>query len=615
MHATAKLVSVLLIGTIGAGLRLQAQASAPADANPLERAGVAFRAGSAAQQAGRIEEARSRFAEAVRLAPAIAEAHQALGAVLLELDRPADAIAELEAALKLKPEDSAIETDLALAYSGAGQPASAIPYFQAVYELSLQPGQPGVGAAFCESYARALAAMGKREEAISLFRAAEERGGAGPDLDDAIGSLYVQLGNWNEARSEFERAIAADAKFAPARIHLGILLRQQHDLAASVSALNAAVELDPANSLAQLEYGRSLAAAGKDEDALPHLQQATQLQPDPSGSEADLAMALQRLGREQDAVPWFQKAIEREPHNPGALTNLGLALTMTGKAKEALSYFQRALAESPKDAVIEKDLGVAHVQLSAFDEAIGDFQAALALDPNDPQLHYDLGLVYKFKDRMEDAIAELSRAGQMDPTLQDPPYTLGILYMQMGKLDDAAADSRRRSFFAPTTATRGPYWAARSSRTRGSTKPERHWRRLFHCFPASRGRASRWQPSSPIRPAPRLRQQRPARRRAMRRKPDSFAGMPGTFAPKPPSIAARERSFLGALETARRRPLPSMPVTNCCLRASSQMQWSATRNRSPPIQPLPKRTASLPWPMSGRDAPPRPPRNATRRHL
>lgn len=444
-----------LIALAALGLSTAIGAQSP-DANALKRADAAFHAGYAAQQAGQLDLARAKFAEAAKLAPYVPEAHQALGAVLLELEKPSEAAAELETALRLKRADPGIESDLAFAYAKAGEPAKAIPHFQSVYALAAQPGGPRVESAFCEAYARALASQDRQEDAIVLFRAAEERDSSRPDLDDAIGSLYAQLSEWSEARSAFERAIATDSRFVPSRIHLGILLRGQNDLPSSIAALSTAIELEPANAAAQLEYARSLAAAGRDEEALPHFERAAGLDHNLSGTQLELGMALQRLGRQQDAIPWFERTIDREPHNAGALTNLALALTLTGKAKEALPYFDRALKADPKNAVVEKDLGVAHLQLSAFDEAIADFQAALALDPNDPQLHYDLGLAYKFKDRMEDAVAELSRAGQMDPSLQDSPYTLGILYMQMGKLDDAAAELKKAVDLRPDN---GDAWA------------------------------------------------------------------------------------------------------------------------------------------------------------
>jgi tetratricopeptide (TPR) repeat protein len=437
-------------------LSFTAQTPSPRKTEQLKRADVAFHAGYDALQSGNLELARAKFAEASHLAPRIPEAHEALGAVLVELGRPAEAVEELEAASKLKPGDQGIETNLALAYVKADLNAKAIPHFSAAFNLSQQSGHPPADGAFCEAYARALAATGKLTEAIEMFRAASKRGGARADIWDAIGSLDAQLGKWDEARSQFELALTTDSSCVLARIHLGVLLLHERDFPAAVDALEKAVKQEPANALAQFEYGRALEAVGQDDVAVPCLQEAVKLNPELAEAPNELAMALQRLGRQQEAVPWFQKAIEREPHNVSALTNLGLALTMTGKAKESLEIFHLALAETTKDAVIYKDMGVAHVQLSAFDEAISDFRAAMAIDPNDPQIHYDLGLAYKFKDRANDAIAELTRAGELDPTLPDPPYTLGILYMQIGRLDLAAIELKRAVTLRPDN---GDAWA------------------------------------------------------------------------------------------------------------------------------------------------------------
>ncbi len=364
-----------------------AQSPAPQEPDTLNRADAAFHAGYAAMQTGNLEQARVQFALAASLAPQIPEGHEALGEVLMELDKPTDAIPELEAALQLRPGDQGMEANLGLAYAKAGQPEKAIPQFSAAFLASQQPGAQPVDADFCQAYARALAATGKQDDAIRMFQAAVDRGVATASIFDAIGSLFAQSGNWSEARPQFEHAISIDNTYVPARIHLGIVQRQQHDLNAALVSLQAAITLDPGNALAQSEYGRTLEAAGKDEAATPYLEQAIKLNPDLPGVQNELAMALQRLGRQQDAIPWFQEAIKREPRNGSALTNLGLALTLTGKAKEGLVCFQRARDIGPPDATLLKDQGVAHVQLSAFDEAIADFQAALLLDSNDPQLH------------------------------------------------------------------------------------------------------------------------------------------------------------------------------------------------------------------------------------
>lgn len=434
------------------------QTSGPKAGNTaaIRDADAAFHRGFAASEAGRLEEARAQFAEAVRLAPQIAEGHDALGSVLIALGRAAEAIPELEKAAKQKPHDPTVEGDLARAYTGAGQGTKAIPHFEAALKLAKDP----ENAEFYDSYARALDTAGRRDEALKEFAAEEKLTGPTGEVDDAIGTVYAQMRRWPEAKAAFKRAIEESASESP-RIHLSVVLRQEHDFDGALKVMEPAVggsapsaETYPAEAWA--EYGRVLAAMGQDESAAHALEQALKENAALPGVAGELAMSLQRLGRQEDAIPWFKKALESEPRNGDLLANLGLAMTLTGKAKDALPYLARAAAADPRSATAIKDRGVAHIQLSAFDEAIADFKAAMALDPNDPQLHYDLGLAYKFKDRMDEAAAELAKAGEMDPQLEDPPYTLGILYMQLGKLDDAVIQLKKAVALRPDD---GNAWA------------------------------------------------------------------------------------------------------------------------------------------------------------
>lgn len=440
------------------GLTLSAPGQTPTsdEAAAVKRADEAFHAGYAAHEAGNLELARDKFAEVVRLAPSIAEGHEALGSVLVELGKPIDGAKEFEAAAKIKPGDENIESNLALAYHQAGEEADAIPHFAAALSLADQSGQPSLKASFYDAYGQALAATGKPDQAVLQFVAEEAISGPNSNLEDAIGSLDAQQGLWQDAQQHFEHALSLDTANVRARIHLGVLYRTQKDLISALNTLSSVVTLEPPSAAGLMEYGRTLAAAGKDEDALQQFGAALKVDPSVPQAQLEMGMALQRLGRQQEAIPWFEQAVEREPNNPAALTNLGLALTLSGRGKDALDYFKRAQAASPKDAVVYKDLGVCHIQLSAFDEAIGDFEKALSLDADDPQLHYDLGLAYKFKDRPEDAIRELSKAGALDPKLPDPPYTLGILYMQLGRLDDAIVELKKAVALRPEN---GDAWA------------------------------------------------------------------------------------------------------------------------------------------------------------
>src|ERR1700723_3538271 len=113
---------------------LAAQPPAQQMPDAFKQADQAFHAGYAALQAGNLAEARAQFAQAARLAPQIPEGHLALGEVLTELGKAAEAVPELQAALNLRPGDQAIEANLAQAYAKAGDPANALLQFGAAYQ-------------------------------------------------------------------------------------------------------------------------------------------------------------------------------------------------------------------------------------------------------------------------------------------------------------------------------------------------------------------------------------------------------------------------------------------------------------------------------------------------
>ena len=235
--------------------------------DPLKRADAAFHAGYAAQRSGDLEQAREKFGEVVKLAPRIAEGHEALGALLLEMNRAPEAIAELETAARLKPGDAGNEANLALAYAAAGEAAKAIPHFEQA--LRGKGGSPSgqAGARLLDAYARSLAAVGNVDAAIAQLAAEERIAGERADLEDAIGSLYAQQKQWDAARKRFEHAVELDGTLAIARVHLGVVLREQGDLSGSLMTLEAVAKGDPPDARAEFEYGRTLAAAGRDDEA------------------------------------------------------------------------------------------------------------------------------------------------------------------------------------------------------------------------------------------------------------------------------------------------------------------------------------------------------------
>lgn len=144
------------------------------------------------------------FREAVHQAPDLAEAHQFLGAALLDVDLE-EAQKELSLALQIRPA-----------------------YFEALYN-------------------RGLAAARKRQydDAIRDLREAERLNPEETKCHDSLGAAYGMKGDYAGAIAEFREAVRLKPEWALAQYHLGSALRLSGDMEGAKAAYAEAQQLDP----------------------------------------------------------------------------------------------------------------------------------------------------------------------------------------------------------------------------------------------------------------------------------------------------------------------------------------------------------------------------------
>lgn len=409
-------------------------AQVPSDS--LKLADADYREGVAALNRNDLPTAHAKFAEVVRLAPSAEQGHSALGAVLEREGQLPAAIAELQKALAIKPDDASAQLNLAAAYKQTGAAAKAVPlYAQAV--ASAHSGNHPVAASVLADYARALAATGQGTAAIGRMKEAVAAQPGNAQQHDDLGTLYAQAQDWPHAEREYSEAIRLRPALAAAHLHLGFVLHAEQKPDAAQEWL-AAYKLDEGNASVALMVGKALADAGQDEQALPILSHAHELAPRSTGASYQLALVLQRENDVEQAISLLKSVVEAEPDNADALINLGLALSQAHEARDSVPFLERAIRLKPDNATAHQNLAAAYLQVNETEAAIVELQAALKLSPDSPQLHYNLGAAYKFEDDAAHAIPELEAAAKLDPAAYEPQYLLGVLYMQQARYDEAA---------------------------------------------------------------------------------------------------------------------------------------------------------------------------------
>ena len=259
-----------------------------------------------------------------------------------------------------------------------------------------------------------------------------------------LGYVYTALKQFDEARPEFERAIAIDPKMAEAQLNLGILLLER-DPKSAVAPLTKAVELLPAQSRprfllgAALENNGDLTAAANSYEGAAHLDSS-----DPE-SLIHLGNIYLTLKRDPEAETKFRAALQIEPQSPPAL--LGLAKSLeTQKKPEASEAYKNYLATQPNDPGAGARIVRTLVDQQKYDEAIAELDRADAGQPPTLDSLRMRADVYVAAKKWPDAAATIQKAVALTPKDAQLHGGLGRVYMQ--ERDFANADKELKAAIA-----------------------------------------------------------------------------------------------------------------------------------------------------------------------
>ena len=166
---------------------------------------------------GRAQAALDRYKEALRLDAKFVDAWAGLGELLFTGGKPAEAVVVLEKAASLQGGDAAIRELLGMALVQARRPAEAVGQFEA--SLRLRPNSP---ITICNLVV-ALADSGRGDEAVALGREVARRAAGVAQAHFALGHALRVAGKKDEALSAFSHAIQLQPDHAAAREALAAL--------------------------------------------------------------------------------------------------------------------------------------------------------------------------------------------------------------------------------------------------------------------------------------------------------------------------------------------------------------------------------------------------------
>ncbi len=348
------------------------------------------------------------YGRALRLKPELVPAHSGLAQVLSLRGERRAAVAQLERAAALRPDDVTL-WQTCLDALAVDEPDRALRLRERLDKRL--PGDHGNRRAM----AALLTRLGRGDEAEKLLVALVAESPGSPADAWALARFYDRRGN--HARGKAVMRTFLDRK----------------DGAGDFAA--------------RLIYARYLAAASLDREALEAYRRAMEIEDRKTmPATLELARTLMRRRRVAEALPYFKRAVA-VVRERGVLASYIGALAAAGRNKEAeaqLAVYRKQYGEDPKSAVLA---GLMWAHRGDVGKAAAAFDRAVQLGPRDARAFF-LRARFRFQHRSAgrwtQVREDLTKAIELSPRFLPPRELLAEWYLESRPPDRGAAAAELR---------------------------------------------------------------------------------------------------------------------------------------------------------------------------
>lgn len=218
-------------------------------------------------------------------APEMAETRYKLGRVLDKMSRLDEAVEEYRLAVELKPDN--------------------IKYYLAM--------------------ADDLDAMGLIEQEIIILRNAAILDNANPHVKTMLGTAYARLGQYTNARTEFEAALRLNARDPQSHVNMGLLYDKEGNAGKAIESWENALKINPDYDPALLTLGAMYTRLGKYSDSVKIYRKLASMKPENLKYRSSLGIAYYNNAQYADALNEFKSVSEQDPDFPDIQDYIRLA--------------------------------------------------------------------------------------------------------------------------------------------------------------------------------------------------------------------------------------------------------------------------------------------------
>lgn len=218
---------------------------------------------------------------------------------------------------------------------------------------------------------------------------------------------------------------------------LGIARRLQGRADEALPAFEVAAEAAKGAAGFQYEYGLTLGAAGRGDDAIAALRRAVKLKPDMPGAWRALGDQLSLAGDEAGSQKAYHRHLMTASRDPKLVE--AASFLSRGKLAETERLCRNVLKQHPTDATAIRLLAEVGMRLAKFEDAENLLARALELAPDYRLARGNYAVTLHRRQKFEAALEQLDILLQHEP--DDPNHLLlkSSILVRIGRFDEAIA--------------------------------------------------------------------------------------------------------------------------------------------------------------------------------
>ncbi|MGH9715796.1 MAG: tetratricopeptide repeat protein [Candidatus Acidiferrales bacterium] len=264
-----------------------------------------------------------------------------------------------------------------------------------------------------------------------------------------LGYVYTALNRGDDAKTQYQKAIAIDPKMGAAYLNLGLTLLQTSPSDA-VEPLQHAADLLPGQARPKFLLATALERSGKLNDAIAQYQAAEKLDAKDFDTHLALGLALLHAKRPSDAEPEFRAALALHPDSDEAHLGLGQCLIAQKRYQPGIAELAAYLKDHPNDARIRVERAAALVDLGKLDEAMAELDRAASQGPEDIDALELRARIYFAKKQFASAVPPLKQAVALAPQSANFRALLGHAYLESKDYPDAVTQLLESNHLDPS---------------------------------------------------------------------------------------------------------------------------------------------------------------------